>query len=143
VVAKQQPRDEAAGDLPVAAEVHRNAVVDDDRERGPQDRVRVRAGSIPVRENVLDGGLDDDAAEVVPGEGPQLAAEPLPIADGAGDEVLQGLSLYRHGGLVPLERVIARGQRPPHRRHLARIEPVGLLLTGVDDHDDRFHVRTP
>jgi len=42
VVAAEQAFDEPAGELPIAAEEDGHPVVDDDRERRAEDRVRLR-----------------------------------------------------------------------------------------------------
>ena len=59
--AEQESLDEAARGLAVGAEVHGDFVVDDDRERSTEDRLRMSPGAVPPPEDVREAPLDDDA----------------------------------------------------------------------------------
>lgn len=65
MVAQQILFNEPARALPVRAEIDWDAVVDDDRKRGPHDGTRMRAGTIRSAEQVIKPGFDYHAGSVV------------------------------------------------------------------------------
>ena len=65
MVAQQILFNEPARALPVGAEVDWDAVVDDDRERGPHDGTRVSAGTIGPRQKIIQSGFHYHAGAVV------------------------------------------------------------------------------
>ena len=95
MVAQQILLDEPARALPVGAEIDWDAVVDDDRERGTNDRTRMRAGTIGSAEQIIKPGFHDHACALVFGEPQQLLAEAVSVADDRVDEILGRLSLHR------------------------------------------------
>lgn len=68
MVAQQILFNEPARALPVRAEIDWDAVVDDDRKRGSNDRTRMRAGTIRSAEQVIKPGFDYHTRAVVFGE---------------------------------------------------------------------------
>lgn len=95
MAAQQILLDEPARALPVGAEIDWDAVVDDDRECGSNDRTRVRAGTIGATEEIVQPGFHDHAGAVVLGELQKLLAKAVSVADDRVDEILGRLSLYR------------------------------------------------
>jgi len=65
----------------------------------------MRSGEIAADENVPEVRLHYDANGVILAEAAHLPFEPLAGADGSGDEILQGLSLHRHGILMTIDSV--------------------------------------
>ncbi len=96
MVAQQILFNKPACALPVRAEIDWDAVVDDDRERGSNDRTRMRTRMIGSAEQVIKPGFDYHAGAVVFGELQQLLAEPISVADNRVDKVLGRLSLNRN-----------------------------------------------
>lgn len=79
--------------LPVGAEIHWDAVVDDDRKRSPDDRTWMSAGTICSREDVVRPGFHHYASPVIFGELQKLSSETVPVADDRVDKVLGRLTL--------------------------------------------------
>ena len=65
MVAQQVLFNEPARALPVGAEVDWDAVVDDDRERGPHDGTRMSAGTIGSAQEIIQSGFHYHAGAVV------------------------------------------------------------------------------
>jgi len=108
MVAQQILFDEPARALPVRAEIDWDAVVDDDRERGPHYGIRMRAGTIRSAEQVIKPGFDYHTSAVVFGELQKLLAEPVSVADDRVDEVLGRLPLDRDYVLQTGEGIVPR-----------------------------------
>ena len=86
---------EPARALPVGAEIDRDAVVDDDRERRSHNGTRMRAGTIGSAEQVIKPGFDHHARAVVFGKLQKLSAKAVSIANNRVNKVLGRLSLNR------------------------------------------------
>jgi len=108
MVAQQILFNEPARALPVGAEIDRDAVVDDDRERGSHDGTWMRAGTIGSAEQVIKPGFHYHAGAVVFGKLQKLSAEPVSVADDRVDEVLCRLPLDSDYVLQTGEGIVPR-----------------------------------
>ena len=108
MIAQQVLFDEPARALPVGAEIDRDAVVDDDRERGTYNRTRMRAGTIGSAEQIIKPGFHYNAGAVVFGKLQKLSAEPVSVADDRVDEVLCRLPLDSDYVLQTGEGIVPR-----------------------------------
>ena len=102
----------------------------------------MRSGAVAASEDVPEIRFHHDARGVVFGEAAQFLCEALSGSDDGGDEILEGLSLHRHGILMPLDGVIPGGEGAADDLRAAGVEGVGFLLPRVDDDGDPVHVRT-
>ena len=96
MIAQQILLDEPARALPVGAEIDGNAIVDNDRERSPDDRTWMSAGTICSAQEIIQPGFHDYAGAVVFGELQKLSTEAVSVADNRVDKVLGRLSLNRN-----------------------------------------------
>lgn len=95
MVAQQILLDEPARALPVGAEIDGNAIVDNDRERSPDDRTWMSAGTICSTQEIIQPGFHDYTGAVVFGELQKLSSETFSVADDRVDEILGCLPLNR------------------------------------------------
>lgn len=102
----------------------------------------MRSGAVAASEDVPEIRFHHDARGVVFGEAAQFLCEPLSGSDDGGDEILEGLSLHRHGILMPLDGVIPGGEGAADDLRATGFKGVGFLLPRVDDDGDPVHVRT-
>ena len=102
----------------------------------------MRSGAVAASEDVPEIRFHHDARGVVFGEAAQFLCEPLSGSDDGGDEILKGLSLHRHGILMPLDGVIPGGEGAADDLRATGFKGVGFLLPRVDDDGDPVHVRT-
>ena len=102
----------------------------------------MRSGAVAGSEDVPEVRFHHDARGVVLAETAQLPGEPLAGSDDGGDEILESLSLHRHGILMPFDGVIPGGEGAADDLRATGFEGVGLLLPRVDDDGDPVHVRT-
>ena len=102
----------------------------------------MRSGAVAAAENVPEVRFHHDARGVVLAETAQLPGEPLAGTDDGGDEILESLSLHRHGILMSFDGVIPGGEGAADDLRATGFEGVGFLLPRVDDDGDPVHVRT-
>jgi len=88
----------------------------------------MRSGAVAAAEDVPEVRLHYDARGVIPGKTAQISGEPLAGADTGGDEILEGLSLRRHGIFISLDRVIPGGGARGDDLCTPALKAVGFLL---------------
>jgi hypothetical protein len=87
--------DKLTGRLTVSAEEHRDAEIEDDRERTPDHRVRMRFTAIALEQHVRHAGLDYNAGCPVSSELPEFFPKPRAGMDHGGHEIVERLPLHR------------------------------------------------
>lgn len=108
MAAQQILLDEPACALSVGAEIDGNAIVDNDRERSPNDRAWMRAGTIRSTQEIIESGFHHHAGAVVFGKLQQLFAEASPVANDRVNKVFGGLALDCDLALQTGEGIIPR-----------------------------------